>query len=186
MMIETPINRSVKLLKNKLSPDSSASTCRTESISPLDQTSNNLLGVRATKMIIQTPVPLKSWKNPLDQGARNTPKSESIPIRKERRGDTSSLNNSAEQVYDFATWRMYHRIATARAMREEEQQRQERKQGSSCLKRTKGCSSIRSKSILKPMSIISPDLQSETPSQDEPPLLDEPPPLDGEIFDLDI
>ena len=45
-------------------------------------------------------------------------KSRSIQIKRNRRGSdefpSSSVSASAEQMYDWATWRMYHRITTAR------------------------------------------------------------------------
>jgi len=45
-------------------------------------------------------------------------KSRSIQIKRSRRGSdefaSSSVSASAEQMYDWATWRMYHRITTAR------------------------------------------------------------------------
>jgi hypothetical protein len=61
--------------------------------------------VPATMISRQRPSPIK--------------KSRSIQIRKSRRGSSdefasSSVSSSAEQMYDWATWRMYHRITTAR------------------------------------------------------------------------
>lgn len=46
-------------------------------------------------------------------------RSRSIQIKRSRRGSdadfsSSSVSASAEQMYDWATWRMYHRITTAR------------------------------------------------------------------------
>ena len=56
--------------------------------------------------------PSRQWTSPLK-------KSKSIQIKSNRRRgsdefSSSSVSASAEQMYDWATWRMYHRITTAR------------------------------------------------------------------------
>ena len=46
------------------------------------------------------------------------PKSKSIEIKRSRESeDSAQMENSIERVYDWATWRMYHRITSARRSR---------------------------------------------------------------------
>lgn len=46
------------------------------------------------------------------------PRSKSIMIKQSRgHDDADQLDNSAERIYDWATWRMYHRITSARRSR---------------------------------------------------------------------
>lgn len=56
------------------------------------------------------------YEQPTQSASR--PKSESINIKRLKGYDDSShFDNSAERMYDWATWRMYHRITTARRSR---------------------------------------------------------------------
>jgi len=100
-------------------------------------------------------------------------RSKNIPIKESHSIDgLPSLNNSMEQVYDFATWRMYHRIANARAMNEE-QSSVNKQRNLGCLKKAKRCATMRSESIQAP-DLIPVSSPEETPL------------LDGEVFHLDI
>mmetsp|Transcript_31465 Transcript_31465/g.51943 ORF Transcript_31465/g.51943 Transcript_31465/m.51943 type:complete len:209 (-) Transcript_31465:213-839(-) len=156
-------------------PQNSRHTSKAHKIITIDPVSHQRSQPTTSAMMMQQPIGHDFPYYEHSTGSHSRPKSASIEITRPRGYDNSAAlldSSSAERMYDWATWRMYHRITTARRSR------------ASVVPFNNGMAATSTSGNGKnkdQMNLLDDSSSSQTPSLASPDYE-----LEGEVFDFEI